>query len=250
MNSASPQLRTRDREHGFTLIELIVSLTILAVILMLLGAGLRVLAKNSDANAERIETLDMLSRAFDILHRDAAGLQRLVDGDGQRPRFLFMGASDELYFVTLEPPYPSEAGPYFVSYSVVANGPDRELIRARAPYKAGMHAFPGATPANRVSLLRGPYKYELAYAQTVAGKAMWRSSWPDRSSLPALIRLEIIDARGGQPIAAPMIVAIRADAELSCLGGKSTLCSAKTGGALVARTEDAGSPGAERRNHE
>ena len=83
------------REAGFTLIELLVSLTILGVILGLLGAGMRVLSQNSDAHAERIDTLDMLSRAADILTRDAAGLQRVVATVGTVPRFLFTGTPEQ-----------------------------------------------------------------------------------------------------------------------------------------------------------
>ena len=127
MTKASSQPERSAREAGFTLIELLVSLTILGVILGLLGAGMRVLSQNSDAHAERIDTLDMLSRAADILTRDAAGLQRVVATVGTAPRFLFTGTPDHLSFVTLEPPYPSASGPYFISYSV-----GRQTVRRRS----------------------------------------------------------------------------------------------------------------------
>jgi general secretion pathway protein J len=234
MNRAARQSGAGTRESGFTLIELLVSLTILSVIVGLLGAGLRVISRNWDANAERIETLDMVSRAADILHRDTSGLQRIVTIAGKRPRFLFTGTSNHLAFITLEPPYPSAAGPYFVDYSVVANGQNAQLIRARAPYRPRMQAFPGATPANRVPLLQGPYKYEFAYAQKSAQGGTWLSSWPHQNRIPNLIRLQIIDSRQGRPILQPIIVAIPADAELNCLAAKAKLCSAKTGGALKA----------------
>jgi general secretion pathway protein J len=232
MNRATRQSEGGTREGGFTLIELLVSLTILCVILGLLSAGLRVISQNWDANAERIDTLDMVSRAVDILHRDASGLQRVVVTVGKSPRFLFTGTPAHLAFVTLEPPYPSAAGPYFVSYSVVANGQNAELIRARAPYHHNMQTFPGATPANRVPLLQGPYQYQFAYAQKSAQGGTWQGSWPYQNRIPDLIRLQIIDTTRGGPISPPIIVAIPADAELSCLAGKAKLCSAKTGGTL------------------
>ena len=233
MTNARPQPETRAREAGFTLIELLVSLTILGVILGLLGAGMRVLSQNSDAYADRIDTLDMISRAADILTRDAAGLQRVVATVGTVPRFLFTGAPDHLSFVTIEPPYPSSSGPYFISYSVGPNGPETELIRARAPYQDGMQTFPGATPANRVRLLQGPYRYQFTYAQKGAGARQWRNTWPFPTRIPDLIRLEIIDKRRDALISPPMIVAIAADAELSCLSEKAKVCSAKSGGDLA-----------------
>ena len=112
-------------EAGFTLIELLVSLTILGVILGLLGGGIRVLSQNADSQSARIDTLDMVARASDILVRDAGGLQRIVANskiDGAH--FLFTGGADRMSFVTVEPPFPSSSGPYFVSYFVSANGPE------------------------------------------------------------------------------------------------------------------------------
>ncbi len=161
------------------------SLTLLAVILGLLAGSLRVISKNWEANAQRIETLDMVARAADILRRDAAGLQRIVASKGRAPRYVFTGTETSLSFVTLEPPYPSAAGPYFVDYSIAHNGPDAELIRARARYQHGLEAFPGATPANRVRLVQGRYRYHFAYADKSAGSGTWRNSWRISTRLPA-----------------------------------------------------------------
>jgi len=235
MNRATPQSGARAREGGFTLIELLVSLTILGVILGLLGTGLRVLSKNWEANAKRIETMDMISRAVDILNRDTAGLQRVVDVTRGAPRYLFTGTANQLSFVTLDPPYPTAAGPYFVSYSVAANGPTLELIRARALYQHDLQAFPGATPANRVRLVQGPFRYQFSYAKKAAGETVWRDAWTDQSRLPDLIRLQIIDSRQNTAVSLPMIVAVAADAELGCLVEKPEVCSPKSGGALKAQ---------------
>jgi general secretion pathway protein J len=156
---------------------------------------------------------------------------------GGIPRYLFTGTEDHLSFVTLEPPFPSAAGPYFVNYVVSPNGPEADLIRARAAYQQGMEAFPGATPANRVRLVEGTYRYHFAYADKSAGTGQWRNSWPYTDRLPEMIRLQIVDARRNAPVAQPLTVAVRADAELSCLGEKSKVCSAKSGGRLKASGE-------------
>jgi general secretion pathway protein J len=232
MNSATTISGARRGERGFTLIELLVSLTILGTILALLGGALRVMSKNWDANAERIDTLDMVSRAADILQRDTAGLQRVIALNGGTPYFVFTGTVHQLSFVTLEPPYPTASGPYFVDYSVAANGPARELVRARARYEHGMQTFPGATPANRVSLGLGNYEFRFAYASKRSGATQWQDTWPHNDQLPDMIRLQMIDMQRKQPVSAPVVVTVPADAELACLGDKAKVCSAKSGGAL------------------
>jgi general secretion pathway protein J len=174
----------------------------------------------------------MVSRAFDIFDRDVSGLRRLIRNvDGNR-RFVFTGTEGRLSFVTIEPPYPTAAGPYFVDYSIMRNGSGMSLIRARAPYQGKMYEFPGATPANQVPLLEGPFKYRFSYAQKGAHGGAWLTTWRKPNRLPDLIRLEIVDARTGEDAAQPFVAAIRTDAELGCLTEGSDSCSARTNGEL------------------
>ena len=227
---------TADRQHGFTLIELLISLTVMAVVLMLLAGSLRLMGRNWDANAARIETLDMVSRAFDLLVRDMGNLRRIVGSSGT-PTYIFAGTSEHLAFVALEPPQPTEAGLYFIAYTVEAEGRSGlELIRSRAAYKQGMDRFPGATPANRVPLLQGLYRYRFAYGRMIKGEPSWSGAWRSENRLPDLIRLEMIDGNGASVLASPMIVRVRSDAELECLTLQPGMCSAKSGGQLLGRT--------------
>ena len=227
------------RESGFTLIELLVSLTVLSLILAALSGAIRVLSKNWEANAQRIETLDMVARASDILRRDAAGLQRIAVQKDRVAQYVFSGSDTSLSFVTLEPSYPSAAGPYFVRYSVVPNGPEANLVRARVRYQKGMAAFTKASEANSVRLVEGRYRYHFAYADKTAGSGKWLNSWTAVNRLPELIRLQIFDVKRDMPLAPPLVAAVRADAEIGCLAKKAGLCSAKSGGNLTAVNKQA-----------
>jgi general secretion pathway protein J len=233
MDSRLTSHPSSNRESGFTLIELLVSLTILTVILGLLSAALRTLSQNWTANAARIERLEMVSRAFDIFSRDVSGMQRLVHIDKNKRQFVFSGASDRLAFVTIEPPYPTSPGPYFIDYSVQKNGPSFNLIRARAPYQTKMHIFPGATPANSVDLIQGRFKYQFSYAQKTKTGEKWLMSWRSVDALPDMIRLQIVDAQNGIQIAPPFVASVETDAEISCLSESSDACTARTNGKLV-----------------
>lgn len=222
-------------QSGFTLIELLVSITVLAVILGLLGGGLRVLARNADRNTDRIQTTDMLARAFDILKRDVTGLQRLPIVSARKPRYLFTGNPQHMSFVTIEPPYPTPEGPYFIDYAVAKKGAAAELVRARAPFAIGMTSFPGATPANKVALIDGLLDYRFRYASKTDKGIVWHDSWPYLTRLPRMIRLDITNAQSKQPVSPPFVVALRADAELDCLQEGHGLCSANPKSELLAK---------------
>jgi general secretion pathway protein J len=94
--------------------------------------------------------------------------------------------------------------------------------------------FPGATPANRVPLLAGPYVYRFAYGSIAAAKQSWSADWMPADRLPDLIRLHVLDRDGAPAFGPPMIVRLRADAELDCVAPQSGLCSARTDGQLQA----------------
>ena len=226
------------RQSGFTLIELVVSMTILAVILGLLGGGLRALSTSADRNNDRIQMLDMISRAFDILKRDATGLQRVANADGDGVSYLFSGTATRLSFVTLEPPYPAAEGPYRIEYSISGKeGAVRDLIRARAPFVIGKSEFT-VTPANRVVLIQGVVDYRFRYGSKSPKGLEWRDNWSSRTRLPDLIRLDINDPRTKLSAAPSLIAQIRADAEIGCIAEQMTLCSANAKGELMANVDE------------
>lgn len=233
MASNASAMAAPRRDSGFTLIELLVSLTILTAVLAILSSTLRTLSQHWNANANRLERIEMVARAFDIFQRDVSGLQRLIVTSNEKQRFVFTGTPNRLSFVTTEPPYPTVSGPYFIDYSIDPNGPSVDLVRARAPYVTNMQTFPGATPANRVSLLQGPFKYQFSYAQKERADAVWTPVWRPQNKLPGVIRLEIIDVANGGYAAQPFVAALRTDAEISCLGEGSNECSPKTDGELT-----------------
>lgn len=230
MDSVRQRQKPNDGQSGFTLIELLVSLTILTMLLGIVSSALRTLSMHWNANANGIERLEMFSRAFDIFERDVSGMRRLTRIAQVDRQFIFTGTENRLSFVTVEPPYPSAPGLYFIDYSNSETRGTSELIRARAPYQAGMAAFPGATPANKVSLLDGPFNYQFAYAEKGKRQGPWLATWKKANRLPDMIRLQIVDARTGNDVAQPFIAALRTDAEVGCVTDGSDGCSARTGG--------------------
>lgn len=219
-------------QSGFTLIELLVSLTIMTAILGIAGSALRTLSKNWETNADRLERMEMISRAYDIFERDISGLRRLIRRTDDGGAFIFAGSAANLAFVTTEPAYPTNPGLYFLNYRVEGNGRESNLLRERAPYAKALKKFPGATPANSVAIIQGAFKYRFSYALRTKSNAKWQERWVKSNRMPDLIRLEIQNAETGEPIAPPFVASMRTDAELKCLSEGSDECSARSNGQL------------------
>jgi general secretion pathway protein J len=230
-------------EAGFTLIELLAALIVTALCLAAVVTGVRLLGRSGERGAHVIARQDMLSRGVDVLRRDIAQLQRVVHRRDRDSEFVFAGDEKRLTFVAIEPPVPSDPGPYFVVYSVEQGEKESALVRSRAPYDAMAKDIHRLPTHDEVTVLEGPYVFRFGYLRRDAGGERWVSRWQDRDRLPALIKLEI-GVRGHVPELPPLIFRPHVDAEQACIKDKMGLCTLRTAGVLV--TQPAGDP--ERKN--
>lgn len=215
-------------EAGFTLVELLVSLVIMSGILVFLGSGIRLLSSATDASAARLEAMDERGRAFGLMRRDGANLRRVfAKPRRKKERLVFVGSPQEFSFVVLEPPYPTQPALYFVRYRFIDGAGGVELVRERVRYEQKMDVFPGATPANSVSLMRFNGGAVFSYGAYINGRFQWFSRWTEAMQLPSLVRVELPGDTGLRLSPTTFIVKLQADAEMACLNGREGPCSVK-----------------------
>ena len=140
----------------------------------------------------------MLSRGLDALRRDIEGLQRVVWKRGRNNEFVFSGDSKGLTFVAIEPPYPTQAAPFFLIYSIVQRSDWGTLVRARVPFDAGAKDIDGLRGEDEVTVLEGPFTLGFSYYERKEGRERWVPRWTERDRVPELIRLEIVSLGAGR----------------------------------------------------
>src|SRR5262249_33235823 len=99
--TSGPGHSQRERQAGFTLVELVVALVVIAVTLALALTGLRLLGRSGERGAHLIARHDMLSRGADILRRDIERLERVVRRRERDAEFVFSGDERGLAFVLI-----------------------------------------------------------------------------------------------------------------------------------------------------
>ncbi len=185
--------RTPRTAQGFTLLELLVALTLTALILVLLYNGLHFGTRARDLGTARAEMTDRISLVHSLIRRQIHAAQPLMHQDGQAPPTLvFTGTSDRLHFVA--PLARSAAGLYEITLRSVPaeNGTARQLILEYRPFYPEPAAIP-ASEDQRMVLLEGAREISFAYygSRREGLPAAWGPTWQDALEFPQAVRLSV-----------------------------------------------------------
>lgn len=184
-----------DPRAGFTLLELLIAITLLGLLMAALFAGLQLGARAWERGEERLDQSARLQVVQGFL-RDRLTQSYPLDvvEDGSRRRHLtFEGTSEALRFVTL---MPEHLGTGFAEFVLAIGDQDdaRHLIVRWRPFEVSepVPATADAEPQVKV-LLEQIETLQLSYygAPSRELPATWYEQWREASVMPDLVRLRI-----------------------------------------------------------
>ncbi len=220
------------REKGFTLLEVLVGLVISSLIMALMTFAMRTINLGSVQATEMSDRQRMLGTALEVLGGDISRIQRIADNPNQPSRFLFFGGRGEAVYILPERPGGDE-GLYWVRLQVRANNGINELVRMRAPYRAGQADVTLLQWRDEVVLLRGAMGIELSYRAPLSGLRSWGSAWEARDMMPGQIMLTLTDAATGRLRIPVFVETLKIGAEAACANPEAAGCTAQSGGRIV-----------------
>jgi prepilin-type N-terminal cleavage/methylation domain-containing protein len=192
-------------EGGFTLIEVLVSLILLALVLALLVGGLRFARATWDA-AARLDQLAGSDMAETFLRARLAEAMPLYE---QRTagtvRVLFQGTGDALSFVAPAPNGPSGAGLYRYALEVApgAGRARRVLVVKLVPYDGTQGEPDNEGASQQRELIPNVRSVAFRYfgSSEIKGQPSWHAAWTRTDAIPSLVEMTIArDASEGGPI--------------------------------------------------
>lgn len=204
------------RNSGFTLVELLVALTILAMIAGLLTNSMGFSLKTSEAVEARILAVESFHQAQRAFRRQVQLAQPIVTLQGEEPQPLdFLAAAGQLDFIAPLPGLAAGGALYRISLRIddgrsVAD-PGARLVMTYSLYLDGAWNKEPETAVREVVLLDGFSRAGFSYLDTLSPNGEpWVDDWRHQDRLPDLVRLSIeLDADAAVD-ATELIVAIKA----------------------------------------
>jgi len=197
---------------GFTLLDLLASLALLAVLMLAVHAGVRLATRSVHQGNARIARLDQVRAAQQLLRRELAqSLAQVLDHDAHGEPLVFEGLPDRLRYVAPLPGYLDRLGPQRQTLRLVddgAGGHRLELALALLPPDGGEPRAVGAPQVLLDGVRGGRFSYRGLDAR---GRATpWLSRWPDGRVLPRLVRVQLqLDGAASWPT---LVVPLRVQA--------------------------------------
>lgn len=215
-----PRPPARAKCAGFTLLEVLVAITLLGMIMVMAYQGLRTGAHSTAQGEAAIERINRLRLSQEFLRGQLSrALPMTIEQDDTLGAVVFEGGPEIMRFVAPMPGYLSYGGPYVQTLSVArGDGGSRKLVFDHRMLQYGEDADLAPDPSagrDPVELLSDIEDAEFSYlepGETEDDEPVWVEEWRELDRLPLLVRIRL-DMREDSRIRWPeLVVAPRVEA--------------------------------------
>ncbi len=198
---------TQRQNRGFTVLELVIALSLVAVLLVIMFSSLRVGLMAWSRGEERAAILEHRRGVAQLLDQALAGTFPYLGApsQGEEPRILFDGQPNRLTFVTLSPPFPA---PIPMAFMAVNLSLDSQGLALR------QQVLPNYGPLDRLTpVVVDPAVTAVHFRYLGDGPKAWQEHWDmsTEDTLPRAVEITLTTAAGTRRIEqAAFILPIRA----------------------------------------
>jgi len=206
--------RRHSPQTGFTLLELLIAMTLLGMILVLLFGGLRLGVRSWDASQRQVDTLNSVRSVENFLRREMSLAYPYLWKGTPGQRVAFLGERNKLSFVAQLPSRVGGGGLHAISVELEQRGKVRRIVWRNLPVGSRMQDFTALAETPEMVLvaseLEGVEDIWLTYfgQENETAAPRWMDRWENSTRLPMLIRVQVKLSKGSEwPdfVVAPML---------------------------------------------
>ena len=199
---------------GFTLVELVMAITILALIVGSITAGLRLASVTIERGEDIAREAARLRAVVGVMERSIRSADPLPVSVGGHTKFFFIGTDKRLMFLTAQSAAVFGAeGSRLVSFHEIYGPGGGLAVSTVSPFRAeGLDMWEGIE--NPRILAPGAQDLEFSYSPgpDKFGSWEWLPEWDprERGGLPAAVRVEFTTYKGETPTKTAFVATVMA----------------------------------------
>ncbi|HIG64482.1 MAG TPA: prepilin-type N-terminal cleavage/methylation domain-containing protein [Methyloprofundus sp.] len=210
------------KQPGFTLLEVLLGMSIMSVMMLLLFASLRICVQNWNAGEKKIA---QVSQAAIIQNFLQSKLHATVPLDGaflEEAQFSFQGSQDQIQFVAAMPASAGRLGLQLFKMNLQPSGRGEQgsylQVEIQPFFPQGEGEEQGVEKP--VIILRKIQRLQFAYfgSENAAknSDSSWQNDWLEKESLPKLVSIDIELVNG--EVWPQLVVALKVDTAFGEMG--------------------------------
>ena len=181
----------RGRQSGFTLLELLISLTMMGLIVLIVTGAMRLSFRSVASGEKRIDQLERLRTTAGLIEAQIQSVFSFATAPDGTFKSSVTGDNGSLSIATNYSLWKGQAGYVQADYTVTEGTDGRKVLHLSE------HTV-GVQDAHDADLLGGFEELRFSYyaREAVESEGSWKDSWSDETSFPDRIRL--VMKRGGR----------------------------------------------------
>ncbi|MCL5024428.1 MAG: prepilin-type N-terminal cleavage/methylation domain-containing protein [Nitrospirae bacterium] len=213
--AASPSGHAPGSQNGFTLLELMISITLIGIIVLVIAGATRLGFRSVDTGEKKIESLERIRTSLGIIDCQIQSQVPLTytEDDGSR-KYYFQGSRDSMQFST-NYSYSSAARGYIIaSYRVAPDERGNQVLYV----SENSIGIENKTEAKLFDTFNEIY-FEYFYKDPTAEKGEWVDQWTDETTIPEKVKIHLVS--GAKDFS--MIIPMRAKGSLTVMPSASSV---------------------------
>lgn len=195
-------LHPRRLQLGFTLVELLVTMTLLSILMLGMVSALRTMGQAEERVDARLAKADEFRIATGFLRTILGRVSvrkktaPLVQGASA---YMFSGAPDAVAWVGVMPARQGAGGRNFFRLAVEQLQGESVLVIRFMPWSESTE-FPDWSQADSRVLVKGVTSFELSYEDARQVPSVWMGAWQRTDGVPERVRIDLQTSAGPWPL--------------------------------------------------